>query len=159
MHLPEKNRVALAMKEALGVIAIVAPEESPLLGLVSGMLAAAAMGNRIVVVPSEAYCLIATHLYQVLDTSDLPGGVINIVCGPRRDLIPTLAGHADVDGLWCWDSREVCAEVEVRAAENMKRTWLSHGIFYDWRDDAIASGGEFLEHSLEIKNIWVPYGV
>ena len=159
VHLPAKNRVALAMKEALGVIAIAAPEESPLLGLVSSMLAAAAMGNRIVMVPSETYSLIATHLYQVLDTSDFPGGVINIVCGSRRDLIPTLAGHADVDGMWCWGSREVCAEVETLAAENMKRTWLSHGMYYDWHDDAVASGGEFLERSLEIKNIWVPYGV
>ncbi len=159
VHLPDKNRVALAMKEALGVIAIAAPEESPLLGLVSSVLAAAAMGNRIVLVPSETYCLVATHLYQVLDTSDVPGGAINIVCGPREELILTLAGHADVDGLWCWGSKEVCGKIEMLAAENMKRTWLSYGKYYDWHDDKITSGGEFLEHSLEIKNIWVPYGV
>nr|MCS5572641.1 aldehyde dehydrogenase family protein [Pseudomonadales bacterium] len=159
VHLPDKNRVALAMKEALGVIAVAAPEESPLLGLISTVLAAVAMGNRIVLVPSETYCLIATNLYQVLDTSDVPGGVINIVCGPRHELIPTLAGHGDVDGFWCWDSSEVCAEVELLAAENMKRTWLSHGSYLDWHDEASASGGEFLERSVEVKNIWVPYGV
>ena len=159
VHLPDKNRVALAMKEALGVIVVAAPEESPLLGLISTVLAAVAMGNRIVLVPSETYCLIATNLYQVLDTSDVPGGVINIVCGPRHELIPTLAGHGDVDGFWCWDSSEVCAEVELLAAENMKRTWLSHGSYLDWHDEASASGGEFLERSVEVKNIWVPYGV
>lgn len=156
---PDKNRVALAMQEPLGVIAIAAPEESALLGLVSTVFAAAAMGNRIVLVPSQTYALMATHLYQVLDTSDMPGGVINIICGQRTELNTTLAGHGDVDGFWCWDSRESCAVIEKLAAENMKRTWLSYGYYRDWHDDLAASGREFFEHAVEVKNIWVPYGV
>ena len=159
LHLPDKNRVALAMKEPLGVIAITAPEESPLLGLISTTFAAVAMGNRVVLIPSETYSLIATHLYQVLDTSDVPDGVVNIVCGTRPELNATLAGHSDVDGFWCWDSKETCATIELLAAENMKRTWLSYGLYYDWHDDTVTSGREFFKHAVEVKNIWVPYGV
>ncbi len=159
IHLPDKNRVAMAMKEAMGVIGIAAPTESPLLGLISTLLPAIAMGNRVVLVPAEDYSLVATHLYQVLDTSDVPGGVVNIVAGPREELIQTLAGHADVEALWCWDTAEICATAEALAAGNMKRTWLSNGSYRDWRKQSQGAGEEFLRHCIEIKNIWIPYGV
>ena len=159
VHLPDKNKVALAMKEPLGVIGILAPEESPLLGLLSTTFSAAAMGNRVVLVPSETYALVATHLYQVLDTSDIPAGVFNIVCGPRQELAGTLAGHGDVDGIWCWETETICKEVEYLASENMKRSWLSNGNYRNWHDDEQSSGIEFFEHAINIKNIWVPYGV
>ena len=140
-------------------MAIAAPEESPLLGLISTTLPAIAMGNRIVVVPSERYGLIATNLYQILETSDVPAGVFNIVVGERPELLNTLSGHADVDAMWCWDDADMCRTVERNAAENMKRTWLSHGRYRNWQDKAQGSGEEFLRHAVEIKNIWVPYGV
>ena len=156
IHSPDKNRVAMAMKEPLGVIGIAPPEASPLLGLLATVLPAVAMGNRTVVVPSKRYALVATHLYQVLDTSDLPGGVINFVCGPRPELIHTLAGHADVEGLWCWESADTCRDVEVQSAANMKRTWAN----LDSNDNWSASGSkQMLERAVEVKNIWVPYGV
>ena len=159
VHLPDKNRIAIAMKEPHGVMAIAAPEESPLLGLISTTLPAIAMGNRIVVVPSERYGLIATNLYQILEPSDVPAGVFNIVVGERPELLNTLSGHANVDAMWCWDDAEMCRTVERNAAENMKRTWLSHGFCRNWQDKAQGSGEEFLRHAVEIKNIWVPYGV
>ena len=159
IHLPDRNRVSMAMKEPLGVIGVAAPEESPLLGLLSATMPAIAMGNRVIAVPSATYGLVATQLYQVLDTSDVPGGVFNIVCGPRGELITTLAGHAGVEGIWCWDTKDLCREVESLAAENMKRTWLSHGRYRDWRDESQGAGEEFLHHAVETKNIWIPYGV
>jgi aldehyde dehydrogenase (NAD+) len=93
------------MREPLGVIGIVAPEEAGLLGFVSTVLPAIAMGNRVVVVPSEHYALLATDFYQVLDTSDLPGGVVNIVTGNQDVLTDVLAGTYDIEGLWYWGSR------------------------------------------------------
>lgn len=156
IHLPDKNRVSMAMKEPRGVIAIAAPEDSPLSGLVGSVLPAIAMGNRAVVVPSERYAIFGTHLYQVLDTSDVPGGVINIVCGPRHELVTTLAGHGDVDGLWCWDSPALISECEALAAENMKRTWLHASESRNWSGKDMKT---FLLQAVEIKNIWVPYGI
>ena len=88
----------------------------------------------------------------------MPGGVFNIVVGPREELTMTLAGHADVDGMWCWGPLDLCCDVERLAAENMKRTWLNH-VFTRWSDDSSASGERFLRHAVEIKNIWVPYGI
>jgi hypothetical protein len=102
---------------------------------------ALALGNRVVAVPSEAHPLSATDLYQVLDTSDLPGGALNIVTGSGDELARTLASHSDVDAVWRHDgSAEGCAEVERLSAETLKRTWVGGGKGRDWFDTKQAGG-------------------
>jgi aldehyde dehydrogenase (NAD+) len=158
VHSTPMRNVTLAMKEPLGVIGIVAPEESGLLGLVSTMMPAIAMGNSVVLVPSEHYALMATDFYQVLDTSDLPGGVVNIVTGNREVLTDVMARHYDMEGMWYWGSLEGSRLVEEQAAETMKRTWVNYGRFHDWTSREQGEGEVFLRRATEIKNIWIPYG-
>jgi aldehyde dehydrogenase (NAD+) len=153
-HTPMRN-VTLAMPEAIGVIGVICPDESPLLAFVSLVLPAIAMGNAVVVVPSARGPLAATDLYQVLETSDVPGGVVNIVTGLRAELLAPLAGHDDVNAIWTHATRAECAEAERLSTGNMKRTW-SEWTVRDWVTDA--EGTELLRHATQVKNIWVPYG-
>jgi aldehyde dehydrogenase (NAD+) len=146
------------MKEPLGVIGIVAPEEAGFLGLISTVMPAIAMGNRVVVIPSAHYALLATDFYQVLDTSDLPGGVVNIVTGNQDVLTEVLAKHYDIEGMWYWGTREGSKLIESEAAATMKRTWVNYGKHHDWTDDEQGEGEVFLRKATEIKNIWIPYG-
>ena len=150
--------VAMAMKEPVGVIGLTCPNAAPLLGCVSLVAPAIAMGNAVVVVPSEAHPLAATDLYQVFDTSDLPGGVVNLVTGPKDELTGVMADHYGVDALWYHGSAEGSAEVERRAAANLKRTWVNHGLATDWHDPAQGEGETYLRAATEVKNVWVPYG-
>ncbi len=156
-HTPYRN-ITLAMPEPIGVLGVVCPDDWPLLGMVSTVLPAIAMGNTVVAIPSTSAPLPATDFYQVLDTSDLPGGVVNIVTGLRDELTPVLAAHDDVDGVWYFGDPEGSAAVERLSAGNMKRTWVSHGRARDWSDPSQAEGEEFLEQATQVKNIWVPYG-
>jgi aldehyde dehydrogenase (NAD+) len=156
-HTPYRN-ITLAMPEPIGVLGIVCPDTWPLLGLVSTVLPAIAMGNTVVAIPSTSAPLPATDFYQVLDTSDLPAGVVNIVTGVREELTPVLAAHDDVDGVWYFGGAEGSAEVERLSAGNMKRTWANHGRDRDWSDPRQGEGEEFLEQATQVKNIWVPYG-
>jgi len=147
--------VALAMNEPMGVIGVACSSAQPLLGLISLVAPAIAMGNTCVVVPSEPYPLLATDLYQVLETSDLPGGVINIVTGSQETLVKTLSEHDDVDAMWYFGDADLSGQIEVAAAHTIKRTWCNHGKAYDWRE---LPQQEVLRHATEVKNIWVPYG-
>jgi aldehyde dehydrogenase (NAD+) len=156
-HTPFRN-VTLAMPEPIGVLGIACPDEAPLLGFISTVAPAIALGNTVVVVPSERWPLLATDMYQVFDTSDVPAGVINIVTGKRAELTEVLAAHDDVDGMWYFAADEGSGTVERLSAANMKRTWVSHGYARDWTDPQQAEGPEFLRHATQIKNIWVPYG-
>jgi aldehyde dehydrogenase (NAD+) len=158
VHATPFRNVTLAMKEPVGVIGIVAPEEAGLLGFVSTVMPAIAMGNRVVVVPSQHYALLATDFYQVLDTSDVPGGVINIVTGDQDVLAETLARHLDIEGMWYWGSRAGSKMVEEHAAESMKRTWVNYGLHHDWYDAEQGQSESCLRRAVEIKNIWIPYG-
>ncbi|PCH95296.1 MAG: aldehyde dehydrogenase [Gammaproteobacteria bacterium] len=158
IHIPPQRIVTLAMKEAVGNIAIVAPEEGGFLGLISTIMPAIAMGNRVIVVPARATALLATDFYQILNTSDVPAGVINIVTGDRDSLTDTLAKHYDIDGFWYWGSAQGSKSVEFESAATMKRTWVNHGKVYDWTCDEQMNSELFLRHSVEIKNVWVPYG-
>jgi aldehyde dehydrogenase (NAD+) len=156
-HTPFRN-VTIAMPEPLGVTALVCPEEAPLLGFISTVAPLVAMGNAVVAVPSQRWPLLATDLYQVIETSDVPPGVVNIVTGRRADLAPVLAAHDDVDGMWFFGPAEESAEVERLSVGNMKRTWVSRGMHLDWWDDAETGGEPFLREAIQWKNIWVPYG-
>jgi aldehyde dehydrogenase (NAD+) len=117
-----------------------------------------AMGNTVVAIPSSIAPLAAIDLYQILDTSDVPGGVVNIVTGSGDELARVLAAHDDVDGVWYFGSTEVSAEVERLSTGNMKRTWVDLGKDRDWSDARQGSGEEFLEQATQVKNIWIPYG-
>ncbi len=158
VHPTPFRNVTLAMPEPLGVLGIVCTDAAPLLGLVSAFAPAVAMGNTVVIVPSELAPLAATDFYQVLDTSDVPAGVVNIVTGSRRELASVLAAHDDVDGLWYFPADGGSADVERLSAGNMKRTWCAHDRERDWFRPEQGSGREFLRHATQVKNIWVPYG-
>ena len=158
VHHTTTRNVTLAMPEALGVMGIICPDEFPLLGFISTVIPAIAMGNRVVVIPSETAPLSATDLYQVLDTSDMPGSVVNIITGSKDELTQTLTDHDDVDGLWYFGSKAGGALVEEKSAENMKRTWVSNGKCRNWLDNKQGEGEAFLRKATQIKNIWIPYG-
>ncbi|MBK9072547.1 MAG: aldehyde dehydrogenase family protein [Myxococcales bacterium] len=158
VHHTTSRNVTLAMPERLGVMGIVCPDESPLLAFVSTVMPALAMGNCVVVVPSSTSPLAATDFYQLLDTSDVPPGTVNIVTGHKDELTRELAKHDDVDGLWYFGSAAGSKEVELLATDNLKRTWVSLGKHRNWLDAAHGEGEEFLRHASQIKNIWIPYG-
>lgn len=147
--------VALAMPEPVGVIGAFAPGSHALLGTVTLLGAALAMGNRVVLVPSEPFPLAATDFYQVLDTSDVPAGVVNIVTGAHADLAKPLAGHLGVDAVWSFSDAPISHIIEAEAAGNLKRTWVNHGLARDWMK---ADARSFLAEATETKTIWVPYG-
>jgi aldehyde dehydrogenase (NAD+) len=158
VHATPARNVTLAMREPLGVLGIMAPEEAGFIGFVSTVMPALAMGNRVVVVPSLRYALLATDFYQVLETSDLPPGALNIVTGRPSDLLPHLAGHYGLEGMWYWGDSEGSRLVERSAAPTMKRTWVSYGRHHDWFDPDQGGSEEFYRRAVEVKNIWIPYG-
>ena len=160
VHQPPMHGITVALNEPVGVIGIVCPNELPLLGFVSLVAPALALGNRVVAVPSEQYPLSAIDLYQVLDTSDLPGGALNIVTGSSDELARTLASHGEIDAVWRHDgSAEGCAEVERLSSETLKRTWTGGAKGRDWFDPKQAGGRVVLQHASQVKNVWIPYGV
>ncbi len=157
VHAPPLSGVALAMHEPIGVIGIACPDEAPLLAFVSLIAPALALGNRVVVLPSEACPLMATDFYQVVETSDVPAGALNIVTGSRGALLPALAKHDDVDAVWCFGRAEESTLVERESVGNLKRTFVDYGRQFDWFDRA-AEGVPFLRQAIQVKNIWIPYG-
>jgi aldehyde dehydrogenase (NAD+) len=155
VHQPPLYGVTLALHEPVGHIAVIASDEAPLLGLIALVAPAIAMGNRVVAVPSSRQPLVAAELYSVLDTSDVPAGVVNLVTGDHDTLADTLAAHADVDALW-WPAATPaqCRRVEALSVSNLKRTWVGAAAAATL-DDARS----VLEQAVQVKNVWVPYGV
>ncbi|AUC97863.1 aldehyde dehydrogenase [Bradyrhizobium sp. SK17] len=158
IHAPPLRGVALAMHEPIGVVGVACPDEAPLLAFISLVAPLIAMGNRVVAVPSERHPLAATDFYQVLETSDVPGGVLNIVTGDRAELVKVLAEHDDVDALWVFGSQAASAAAERLSIGNLKRTLVDHGLALDWYDRAASEGPILLRHAVQVKNIWIPYG-
>ena len=158
IHAPPLRGVALAMHEPIGVVGVACPDEAPLLAFISLVAPLIAMGNRVVAVPSERHPLAATDFYQVLETSDVPGGVVNIVTGDRNELVKVLAEHDDVDALWAFGSAGASAAAERLSIGNLKRTLVDHGLALDWYDKAASEGPILLRHAVQVKNIWIPYG-
>ena len=157
-HSTVQRMVTLAMPEAIGVMGIVCPDENPLLGFISTVIPAIAMGNRVVVVPSEKQPFSATDFYQILETSDVPAGAVNIVTGNKDELANELAKHYDVDGIWYFGSQEGSKNIELLSTDSMKRSWVNFGKYRNWLNISHGEGQEFLRHATEIKNIWIPYG-
>ena len=148
--------VALAMNEPCGVIGALCADEAPLLGLVSVMAPAIAMGNRVVLIASDPFPLAALEFTQVLETSDVPGGVVNILTGAHVELAPVLAAHMDVEAVWSFSSSDLSEAIETASAGNLKRTWVNDGRARDWQDTGDTR--DFLEQATEVKTVWVPYG-
>jgi aldehyde dehydrogenase (NAD+) len=158
VHNPPSRTIALAMNEPIGTVGIVCPHEAPLLGLVSLVLPVLAVGNTAVVVPSETFPLIIGDLYQVFDTSDLPGGAVNLVTGRTSELLKTLAEHDDVDAIWCFSDQSKAAAAKSFSVGNLKQVFTNEGRAIDWFDPKQGEGRWFLQHATQVKNIWVPYG-
>lgn len=146
--------VVYTQNEAIGVIGIVCGNNMPLAGLVATTCAAMAMGNAVVLIPSEANPLPAVELYRVLDTSDVPGGVVNIVTGHHRELVPTLAEHDGVDAIWYFGD-EHSADVERLSVGNLKQTWVKASLE---PLAAVRNPDLLLRHATQVKNVWTPVG-
>jgi aldehyde dehydrogenase (NAD+) len=160
VHQPPLSGLVVALNEPIGVIGQLAPDDWPLLGMAAMLAPAIAMGNRVVLVPSQRLPWIAADWVQVLETSDIPAGVVNLVTGHRDELAPVLAAHADVDALWCLDAAaELATRLEELSAINLKRTWIEPAAGGRWTDSAWADADRFLRQATQIKNVWVPYGV
>ena len=143
---------ALAMNEPVGKIAILCEDAQPLYGLVRAIAPAIAMGNRVTVVASEPFPLAATDFYQVLETSDVPAGVVNILTGDHGELAPHLAAHADIDAVWSFSAADISGEIERASATTLKRTWVNNGQKQHWPTST------WLAQSTEVKTVWIPYG-
>jgi aldehyde dehydrogenase (NAD+) len=155
----QARHLTLALHEPWGVAGVVCPDEAPLLSFLSLVLPLLAHGNRVVAVASQSHPPVATTLYQVIETSDLPAGALNIVTGPRDGLAATLADHADVACLWYCGTPGGAADVERRGAGNLKAVWTDGGMARDWHDRAQGQGAGFLQRARQVKTVWLPYGI
>ncbi|AIE85365.1 Aldehyde dehydrogenase (NAD(+)) [Fimbriimonas ginsengisoli Gsoil 348] len=148
-HPVPMKALCYTQNEPVGTIAIICPDDRPLLALVELACAAIAMGNAVVVVPSESNPAAAAGLYRVLDASDVPAGVFNIVSGLRKEIVPTLADHDAVNAIWYFGPAEGVADVERRSAGNLKQVWTGTDV------PPIATR---IQHAVQVKNVWIPYG-
>jgi acyl-CoA reductase-like NAD-dependent aldehyde dehydrogenase len=135
--------------EPTGVVAVIAPDEPPLLGLVSRVVPALTGGNAVVALASETSPLAAIELAEALATSDVPGGVVNLLTGYRAELAPWLASHMDVNAIDLTGADGLRADLEAAAAENVKRVVAGRADGQSLSD--IAS-------FLELKTVWHPIG-
>jgi aldehyde dehydrogenase (NAD+) len=158
VHSPPFRNIAIAMNEPIGTVGIICPQEAPLVGFLSLVLPAIAAGNTVIAVPSETYPLISGDLYQLFDTSDLPGGVVNIVTGYSTQLLKVLTEHDDVDAIWCFSDKASAFAAKSFSTGNLKQVFTNEGRAIDWFDVKQSEGRWFLQHATQVKNIWVPYG-
>jgi aldehyde dehydrogenase (NAD+) len=158
VHNPPFRNITIAMNEPIGTVGIICPQEAPLLGFLSLVMPVLAAGNTAIVVPSETYPLITGDLYQLFDTSDLPGGAVNIVTGYTSQLLKVLAEHDDVDAIWCFADEASAAAGKSYSTGNLKQVFTNEGRAIDWFDVKQGEGRWFLQHATQVKNIWVPYG-
>ena len=158
VHNPPVRNIAIAMNEPIGTVGVISPREMPLLGFFSVVLPALAAGNTVIAVPSETYPLVTSDLYQIFDTSDLPGGAVNIVTGHASQLLKVLAEHDDVDAIWCFGDESLASTAKALSVGNLKQVFTNEGRAIDWFNPEQGEGRWFLEHATQVKNIWVPYG-
>lgn len=145
-----------SVPEPTGVVGVIAPQRSPLLGLVSVVAPVIVTGNAAVVLASEMTPLPALDFAEVLCSSDVPGGVVNILSGRAAELAPVLATHRDVDALDLAGSpSELAAELEATAAGNVKRVLRRQDPGADWSDEP---GPERMQFFVEVKTVWHPVG-
>ena len=152
IHQTPIRNVTLAMPEPIGVMAIMLPDDQPLLAFCTLAVTAFAMGNALIVTPSPAHPLSVTDFRQVIETSDVPNGTINIVTGDRDELAKTLSKHDDVDAMWFAGPHDAQTVVQKASADNMKRTWVLPAF------GALPLTEDVLREATQVKNVWVPYG-
>ena len=159
VHNPPMRGLTLAMKEPLGVMTSILSDDSPLLNLVTVMGSVFSTGNTNIIVPGQRTSLIATELYQVLDTSDVPGGYVNILTAKENELNKTLSQHENIEGIWYFgaDSAQR-SEIVKNTTSNIKRYWCPEEKHLDWANVSEEFLNEFLYQSTQVKNIWIPYG-
>ena len=159
VHNPPMRGLTLAMKEPLGVMTSILSDDSPLLNLVTVMGSVFSTGNTNIIVPGQKTSLIATELYQVLDTSDVPGGYVNILTAKENELNKTLSQHENIEGIWYFgaDSAQR-SEIVKNTTSNIKRYWCPEEKHHDWTNASEEFLNEFLYQSTQVKNIWIPYG-
>lgn len=159
VHSPPLKGLVYNLNEPLGVAGVTCPPEMPLLSFVSLIAPLMATGNRLVVLPSETAPLVATDMYQIFETSDLPAGVVNIVTGNNAELNKVLAEHDGVDTLWTFGTAEMSKDTEQLSIGNMKQTFVDNGMQIDWTDPTCSEGLNFLRKAVQVKNVWIPCGV
>ena len=148
VHETTLHGLVLALNEPLGVVGLVCPDDSPLHSFTRLLAPLMAMGNSVVVIPSQAHPLAAIEMYQVFETSDLPAGAVNIVSGLRDELLPTLGEHDGVDAIWA--SGIEMDEIHAASCGNMKQTWQA---------SVYAEDAEMLRRATHVKNIWLPHRI
>jgi len=159
IHNPPMRGLTLAMKEPLGVIASILDEDTPLLSLVTTLGAIFSTGNTNIIVPGQKTSLLATELYQVFDTSDIPEGYINILTAKTNELTTTLSSHENIDGIWYFGKNKYQKSLVIKnTISNLKRYWVPLEKNIDWFSKNEQFLKEFLHQSTQIKNIWIPYG-
>ena len=159
VHNPPMRGLTLAMKEPLGVMTSILSDDSPLLNLVTVMGSVFSTGNTNLIVPGQRTSLIATELYQVLDTSDVPGGYVNILTAKENELNKTLSQHENIEGIWYFGADSVQrSEIVKNTTSNIKRYWCPEEKHLDWANVSEEFLNEFLYQSTQVKNIWIPYG-
>lgn len=150
------RRLVVGLREPVGVIGMRAPDSSSLLGLISILAPAVAMANTVVAVAGK-HAMTAMDLVQVIQHSDVPAGVINLLTAQDPDAVAkVLAEHEDVDAIWCFGGAAGSKTIEEASISNMKQTWVSDGQSIDWGG---IKNEKLLLRSTQVKNIWVPYGV
>jgi len=149
----------LRVHDAVGTVAIICPpEQNVLLSFISLFAPALVRGNAVIIIPSEKYPLPALQLYQVLETSDVPPGVLNILTGSQDHMTKYLTEHRNINAVWYFGSTQGSAFVEHASADSIKRTWTNYGESRDWMDAVQGAGEEFLLKSVECKSVWIPMG-
>ena len=159
VHSTPFRNVTFAMNEPVGTVAIRCGDRAPVAATMASVAAALSQGNVAVVVVSERFPLPALDLVQILETSDVPSGTVNILSGLHGEVFPTLAAHDDVDQLWDFVADELSGEAERLSAGNLKRVWVDRERAIDWLALTSRATGTLLRKATRVKNIWVPYGV
>ena len=159
VHSTPFRNVTFAMNEPVGTVAIRCGEAAPLAGVAGSVAAALCQGNVAVVVVPERFPLPALDLVQVLETSDIPPGSVNVLAGIHGEIVPTLAAHDDVDQLWDFVGDDLSGDAERLSAGNLKRVWVDREGAVDWLGLRGDAADLLLRKGTRVKNIWVPYGV
>jgi acyl-CoA reductase-like NAD-dependent aldehyde dehydrogenase len=147
-----------SVPEPSGVAGIVCPDDAPLLALVSRVAPAVVAGNTVVVLASERWPLVSITLAEALATSDVPGGVVNILTGRRSEIVPWMAGHADIDTIDVTGCEPALrATAEQQAAESVMRVVLAGPLERDWMSDR-AQSPYAIAGFVEYKTVWHPQG-
>jgi len=159
IHNPPIRGLTLAVKEPIGVVANILNDDYPLLSLITTLGSNFAAGNASIIVPGQNTSLLATELYQLLETSDVPAGYINILTTKQNSLNKILAEHENIDGIWYFsENNNERLKVIQSTTSNLKRSWCPQSKNLDWSSKEEYFLEEFLYQSTQVKNIWIPYG-